>query len=576
MVGLVLVNLTALLVLFFWFGTLLGPFGAIVSFFGELAFPQLAVRAHNAKPYISPVLLFLLGASIWLWWKHVYAYGLRSWRTLPVALLILAASGPALRILGRSSGWERPTLVVALLGVAVSVLLAWLARRLSVRGPVALVVNLLALTAPRLLAVAVLAVTAAWWYRAFYETFLDVSVELLVMLIVLYFASLTLGLWFSYIPNRASLHREYRDRLASCFGVVRAGQGVEQVQDAPLSRCKPQEGVARYPRLLVCATANVRVPGATGDGRWFAPFIMSHDQCGVPGHVDATFTTQRLELIKVPRAFGMPGSEPVLSLFTSVAAAGAAWSPFMGRETRPILRLLCILLNVRLGRWLPNVFPAATRAVVEVTTTPRPLWSWLGERGVEIERFVRWFRPSFTWSSLKRPILVGAMSPGFDELIPEMLGLQGPAMYLTDGGHYDNLGLLALLRTKCAEIWCVDSSPDRRGVADELERVLKIAELEMQITNDIDRTRFAVGEDGLNGATHMTGRLVYQDHTVAQVHILKLGLTLDSPRSLKERRKTDPEFPWRPTWKQWYTQDRMDAYRRLGWDITERCLDEMA
>lgn len=79
------------------------------------------------------------------------------------------------------------------------------------------------------------------------------------------------------------------------------------------------------------------------------------------------------------------------------------------------------------------------------------------------------------------------LTPAYDDLVPEMLGITNTDMYVSDGGHYDNLGLMALLRARCAEIWCIESSPDPTGTASELTRVLALAKYELDATHALDR-----------------------------------------------------------------------------------------
>ena len=53
-------------------------------------------------------------------------------------------------------------------------------------------------------------------------------------------------------------------------------------------------------------------------------------------------------------------------------------------------------------------------------------------------------------------------------LLKELLGwnsVNDKYLYVTDGGHYENLGLVELLRRGCTKIYCLDAS-GRRGRAE--------------------------------------------------------------------------------------------------------------
>ena len=51
----------------------------------------------------------------------------------------------------------------------------------------------------------------------------------------------------------------------------------------------------------------------------------------------------------------------------------------------------------------------------------------------------------------------------------------------TDGGHYDNLGLVELLRRKCSHIYCFDASGASRPLADTLAGAMTLAHEELGV-----------------------------------------------------------------------------------------------
>jgi hypothetical protein len=251
----------------------------------------------------------------------------------------------------------------------------------------------------------------------------------------------------------------------------------------------------------------------------------------VPGTA-ASFPTAKLEFGRV--ALWRRKREPLISLFTAVATTGAAVTPSMGRYTQPSARPIIAAFNFRLGRWIPNMFHPRRRRVVLSATAPR----------------------SFVTD--KR------LTESYDKLVCEITGVTNTDVYLSDGGHYDNLGLMALLRARCAEIWCVDASPDPHGSAEELHRVLAMAADELDARSDIDLSVFASGADRPYGALCASGTVIYTGDHTAHLHVVKLGLSATVPPELRAYAQHDKGFPHHSTLKQWYSPQRSTAYRDLG------------
>ena len=139
-------------------------------------------------------------------------------------------------------------------------------------------------------------------------------------------------------------------------------------------------------------------------------FILTPEYTGS----DATgyIATQRIE-----------AEEPRLDLGTAMAISGAAVSPNMGAATIKALRFTSALLNIRLGYWLRN--PRAVGG--------GPMW-------------------------LKRLIDMRSFLP-----IKEMFGLikeTSRMVYLTDGGHIENLGVYSLMKRRCELIIAIDAEAD--------------------------------------------------------------------------------------------------------------------
>jgi hypothetical protein len=242
-----------------------------------------------------------------------------------------------------------------------------------------------------------------------------------------------------------------------------------------------------------------------------------------------------------------------VTLQSASAMAAAAVSPSMGRMTRAPLRMLLGLFNVRLGVWMPNPMNPTQQRRVRDRQGPAPtLAKWRG-----------WVPPPYLFLEL-----FGANS------------IYRQWVYVTDGGHYENLGLVEALRDPDVRaVVCVDAAGDAPGTATTLAQALALARAELGY--DIvggDLGRFALSKESTKGnmrslATHGVFTLKREKQTV-HVIVVRLGLVDDTPRDILNYARTHTTFPYDSTANQLYKADRFDAYRALGCDNMQRALTD--
>jgi hypothetical protein len=534
------INFVAVAVLFLWSGAMLADLAIVAHLVGIDPPREELLRWVVAAGA-------LLGGRVIL--RNAYKDEAAKTRWLPLAGgLLVFACAPALIATARDT-W----LWFAAIGAAGLVTALWRAgqavlQRGQLRPTLLVFFGTLLVSIPRVVGFWLLAFAATSVYDALLRaTEASATTSEVGYAAILFFGALILGVVFSEVSHRASLHRAYRDSLARCFAVRRRGSGVAPGADVALSDVAPppcgSEG--SFPRLLVCATANVR--WRTGKA-WhtFVPFVFSHDRCGVPKVPGASFDTRTLEHGRVPRALFHGGDEPLVSLMTTVATTGAAISPSMGRKTIEAVRPLIAVLNVRLGRWLPNPLSAHVRRDTATHTSP--------------------------WKVFKGTLL----GRGWDEFVPEMFGLHqtdGMRVYVSDGGHYDNLGLLALLHARCEEIWCVDSAADKHGGAHQLRDVIELAKSDLGVRISLPHLDDFKATGGYAGATHALGSIDYGGGHTGRIVVIKLALTSKAPKPLIAYAQRDGLFPYAGTFPhQFFGHDRFDAYRKLGaWNAGKAC-----
>lgn len=376
------------------------------------------------------------------------------------------------------------------------------------------------------------------------------------------FAALYLALQMGRYVDRVSPHHAYRDLLVRCFSVIRTGPSTCAVPDDParlkLSSLKPELGATKFPELLICAAANVSDIGATPAGSNALSLVLSPTEVVVPAVPGAEVPIERFEELQRPFALRKEWG-PGITLASAVAMTGAAVSPAMGKLTRDHQRALFAALNLRLGVWLPNVL--------------NPIFRHRGEPPPAGACAVR-----DPWSNFKIKI-------GLIEFIAELVGWHSEKadhLYVTDGGHYDSLGLVELLRRKCQTIWCVDATGDKPGRARALAEAMLTASGELGARISIELSRFALAshstlDDPLLANTYAVGTIFYSDGSEGKLVVIKIGLTERSPDEVVEYRHRDRAFPHHSTMNQVYRAERFDAYRTLGWwSATEALSDDRA
>jgi hypothetical protein len=356
-----------------------------------------------------------------------------------------------------------------------------------------------------------------------------------------------------------SLHPFYRRQISTAFALKRVrathpadaqqerdGIAVERDYDklVPLSETALES--KGWPTLLVCAAANVSDPGATPPGRRITSFTFSAHTIGGP--LVGAIETAGLEKA-VDRKHKRNRN---LTLPAAIAMSGAALAPSMGKMTQRPLTFLLALANIRLGVWVPN---------------PRFVEGEPGRR---------------TWPRARR-------RPRLTYLLREMIGrnrVDSHFLFVTDGGHYENLGLVELLRRGCTEIYCFDASggeiPGALGDAIALARSELGVEIEIDpaplvMRRPGDGTAQPAGgvQDGAAGISSeedlaqksvVTGKFTYRDeHKTPGVLVYARNvMTADSPWDTKAYHHVDRKFPDDTTMDQFYTDQRFESYRVLG------------
>ena len=233
------------------------------------------------------------------------------------------------------------------------------------------------------------------------------------------------------------------------------------------------------------------------------------------------------------RDAGVPGTG--ISLATAMTISGAAASPSMGYHSSPTTSFLMTLFNVRLGAWLAN--PSCA-----------------------------------TKEQLQRS------GPGFAlrPLLREMLGLtddRGTEIYLSDGGHFENLGLYEMVRRRCRFIVVSDAGCDPDCHFADLGNAVRKVFIDQNVRIDIEpKNIFPRTKLGDSPVAYALGTIHYPEQSDACGYLLyiKASYFPPTPADLRAYAEVNALFPHESTFDQWFSESQFESYRKLGAFLVER------
>lgn len=229
--------------------------------------------------------------------------------------------------------------------------------------------------------------------------------------------------------------------------------------------------------------------------------------------------------------------ETGVSLGTAFAISGAAASPNMGYHSAPALAFLMTVFNVRLGRWCGNPADPGT-------------WKDSGP-GVAAKYL-------------------------YDELVGNTTST-APYVYLSDGGHFENLGVYELVRRRCRFILACDAGQDQSTTFEDLGNAIRKCQADLGIPIEIDVSPIRPRGDAKRSEWHCAvGSVRYDlrdaDAVPGTLLYIKPSLVGDEPTDVLQYAAADATFPHQSTNDQWFDESQFESYRKLGYHIGLRAL----
>ncbi len=254
-----------------------------------------------------------------------------------------------------------------------------------------------------------------------------------------------------------------------------------------------------------------------------------------------------------------------LTLPDAMAISGAAVAPLQIDD--PLGRILLTLANFRMGTWLPNPL--------------KPCWHIdLAALPMVPQVFLR------LWTSY--PQTAGRVHLQWILWQWFLPAKQTPFLYLSDGGHYENLGIGELLKRRCRVIIASDAGEDSGYKFEDFIKAVHTGNTRIRIeeTNPYRASFSRLKPDAttrLSEQHFVVMKIEYLDDIGADgkcsegyLIYIKPTLTGDEDTGLRGFQSLNTEFPHDPTANQLFEDDKFEAYRRLGYHIAVQLSKEMS
>ena len=228
-----------------------------------------------------------------------------------------------------------------------------------------------------------------------------------------------------------------------------------------------------------------------------------------------------------------------------MAISGAAANPNMGYNSSPAVGFLMTLFNARLGAWLGN-----TNRYGELT--------------------------------YRRNGPHQALWPLFAELFG-MTHADGSYVNLSDGGHFDNLGLYEVVLRRCRNILVSDAGCDGKGSFEDLGNAIRKIRIDFGISIDFTREiEIRSNDENKPGLYCAVATINYkkadgeevENGTLIYIKATKHAGGAPLPYDVYSYSKASQSFPHESTSDQWFSESQFESYRALGRHTVAQILGE--
>lgn len=407
--------------------------------------------------------------------------------------------------------------------------------------------------------------------------------------------------------NYLSIHRYYRDRLMETFtpdlpdALDLNGQvpgGPKSANHAPLFKMLDNHSASLDTGPFPIINSNIvlvssQIPKFRGRGG--DNFILTPEFCGSNATGWCATKDSPYEGLTLPTALAISGA----AINSNTGGGGE------GITRNPWLSFLMGFFNIRLGYWAENPTPAKDRVERIAASLARPLKLFPDK---DTEHLVRWamemlrhgifcllrwplnqltklWHVMLNWRVCCGRNTPNAFYPGLSELyLRKNLDENSRMVQLSDGGHFENLGLYELIRRRLKLIIVCDGAADAGFGFDDLANAMEKVRADFGTLIEIDcddaesltpmvegdadpEKRMAYAKKG-----YLIARIIYNDKQGGTLLYITTSFFKELFADLYAYRKAHHEFPDQPTGDQFFDEKQFEAYRQLGYQTAYRMM----
>ncbi len=388
-----------------------------------------------------------------------------------------------------------------------------------------------------------------YMYRIFGVTVDKTNYWYIHLLTALVLGLITWGLSSRTGVNEFSLHHFYRNRLTRAYlgatlrresreRSVNTFTNFDQEDDLLLMELTTDKHYfGPYPLINTTLNATV-VTDLDRQDRKGESFVFTPKYCGFDvsrTRPSANSRTNVFEYAYRPTAGFAYAQGP--SLGTAFTISGAAVSPNMGYHSSPATAFLLTIFNVRLGWWIGN------------------------------PRTDKWRRSD--------------PKTGIFYLLDDLIGksdITSDYVCLSDGGHFDNMGIYELVRRKCRYILLCDAEEDEQTTCEGLANAIRRCRIDFGVEIKLDLVPITKKDKdtGFCESHTVKGTIWYpgDDQSPSGTLIyVKTSLTGKETVDIREYFLDNLAFPQQSTGDQFFDESQFESYRQLGYQSISKAKD---